>query len=208
MSVSLCSFLLVPCSLRIQPHEIHTPFCQLTSCHMHEKSNFFSLCAFCLPNSILPGDLHLPAHTHTHVNTHSSTMASNVLMAKTDTQTILTISCFAPKVSGESTRLTLSINTSYLCSWACTLTNQTPQLDVSLVWTISQGYERHQPPPSGVQSLRIVSRNGTLVLSTPFNGITNGATMTGTSCAYLKVRVDDMSQRKYLSNVTLSSSSS
>lgn len=186
----------------------HLFFCQLTSCHMREKSIFFSQCSFCLPNSILPGALHLPTHTLTHANTHSSTMASNILLAKTDTQTILTISCFAPKALGESTLLTLSINPSYFCSWTCTLTNRTPQLDVSLVWTIILGCERNQPPPSGVKSLRIVSRNGTLVLSTPLNGITNGVTMRGTNCAYIKTSVDNMSRRKYPSNVTLSSSSS
>lgn len=185
--------------------------CQLTSRHTHVTSIFFlvllSSSQFHPPSC--PSSSHTLSFTRSLTHTLSSTMASNILISKADALTILTVSCFAPKAPGEFTQLSLSINPSYGCSWTCTLTNRAPQLNVSLVWTIPQRHERNFLPPSGVQSLRIVSRNGTMVLSAPVNGITNGATMTGTSCVYVKIRVDDMnSQRKYPSNVTLSSSSS
>ncbi|KAG0035348.1 hypothetical protein BGZ82_005306 [Podila clonocystis] len=59
----------------------------------------------------------------------------------------------------------------------CSLTNRSPQLEISLVWDFTGRHEL-EAQPQGVKSLRIVSREGTIVHSIPVNGVVRKTAMT------------------------------
>ncbi|KAG0035349.1 hypothetical protein BGZ82_005307 [Podila clonocystis] len=51
-------------------------------------------------------------------------------------------------------------------------------LEISLDWSIADGYELFNPPPAGVQALRVVSRNGQHLFFGSINGVKNGSPLT------------------------------
>ncbi|KAF9292902.1 hypothetical protein BGZ74_000118 [Mortierella antarctica] len=69
-------------------------------------------------------------------------MTSNVLLTKSDTQTIFIVSCFAPKTVGDFVQMAASN-----CNWICTFRNQGQKLGISVLWSITRGYGYLLNPP-------------------------------------------------------------
>ncbi|KAG0355366.1 hypothetical protein BG005_005737 [Podila minutissima] len=112
-------------------------------------------------------------------------MATNTMVANT----ILTVNCAIPEVVGGKFEVTAYGNFNLNSTWMCTLTNQSPQLEISLV---PRGLENYLQA-LGVKSLRIVSREGTVVHSTPVNGVETQTVMTAkvrTALVQVKQRLD------------------
>ncbi|KAF9395898.1 hypothetical protein CPC16_006181 [Podila verticillata] len=94
----------------------------------------------------------------------------------------LTVTCETPAVS-RVLKVTGSDLTTY-STWECSLTNQSPQLGISLAWSangddyqyynVQRGVRSSQyyTAPHGVRSFRIVSRDGGIIYSMPINGAT------------------------------------
>ncbi|KAG0034403.1 hypothetical protein BGZ81_004884 [Podila clonocystis] len=81
-----------------------------------------------------------------------------------------TVSCATPSAVTGNITLSVTVNAAYCSTWTCTLANRTPQLEIKLVWTCSNGYQSNVQPLN-IQSLRVVSRDGTIVYSAPVNGV-------------------------------------
>lgn len=95
--------------------------------------------------------------------------------------TTLTVNCATPVAKGNITLKAANYNPSYTSFWTCTITNQTPQLEISLVWTCGSGYQPYLQPYN-IQSLRIISRDGEIVYSAPINGVVLSTPLTGMAC--------------------------
>ncbi|KAG0076736.1 hypothetical protein BGZ93_000570 [Podila epicladia] len=101
--------------------------------------------------------------------------------------TTLTVNCATP-VAKRTITLNAHSNPSYGSVWACTLTNRTPQLEISLVWTCSNGHQATMQP-YGIKSLRIISRDGDIVYSAPVNGVVFSTPLTASvSMASVQVK--------------------
>ncbi|KAI9236348.1 MAG: hypothetical protein BYD32DRAFT_462624 [Podila humilis] len=100
-------------------------------------------------------------------------MASNTLAVTCPSQTLVTISCLAPR-TGQQTIVQASLSSKYNLVWRCIVTNQEPQLDITLVWSVNRAFEFDFPPPRGIRSLQVISQNGVLVGSAPVKGLVNG----------------------------------
>ncbi|KAG0035350.1 hypothetical protein BGZ82_005308 [Podila clonocystis] len=82
----------------------------------------------------------------------------------------LTVSCATPSAVTGNITLSATVIAAVSSIWTCTLANRTPQLEITLVWTCACGWET-QVQPFNIQSLRVVSRDGTIVYSAPVNGV-------------------------------------
>lgn len=107
-------------------------------------------------------------------------MASNKLAVTCPSQTLVTISCLAPR-TGQQTIVQVTLSSKYNLVWRCIVTNQEPQLDITLVWSVNKAFEFDFPPPRGIRSLQVISQNGVLVGSVPVKGLVNGIPLTGIS---------------------------
>ncbi|KAG0355368.1 hypothetical protein BG005_005739 [Podila minutissima] len=102
--------------------------------------------------------------------------------------TTLTVNCATPVAKGNITLKAANYNPSYTSFWTCTITNQTPQLEISLVWTCGSGYQPYLQPYN-IQSLRIISRDGEIVYSAPINGVVLSTPLTASvSMASVQVK--------------------
>ncbi|KAG0319787.1 hypothetical protein BG000_003783 [Podila horticola] len=100
----------------------------------------------------------------------NNTLPVNTLHVLTnDTQTIVSVRCLILKAA-DSKASVGSPSRHGLYKWYCTLTNHSPELEISLLYT---GLERFLD----VRSFRIVSRNGTLVHTAPLRGFGEGDTL-------------------------------
>lgn len=117
-------------------------------------------------------------------------MALNTLAVTPDTQIVLTVRCEAPE-DNKNIRLRADINDSYYCEWICTLTNQSPMLEISLLWSTGEGCEPYNPPPIGVRALRIVSRHGQHLFFARIDGVKDGVPLTGMRNLFLCNSLND-----------------
>lgn len=123
------------------------------------------------PRSPLTDTLHsLILSTHSH--SRFPTMTDTVLASTT-----LTVNCESPAANGKIT-LNAYSNPNYNSIWGCTFTNRTPQLEISIVWTCTNGHQGYLQLYN-IQSLRVVSRDGAIVYSTPVNGVVHSAPLIG-----------------------------
>lgn len=113
-----------------------------------------------------------------HTSTHFYTMTNNTLRANLYLESYIAINCLAPEAVGE--HIVLRDNTShyYGCSLTCTLKNQKPQLEFTLLLSSSPSLE-YVCRLHCILSLRVVSRDGTLVHTAPVNGVSKGAPLKG-----------------------------
>lgn len=98
--------------------------------------------------------VHLQTHYRNRFCFCCTMTPRNTLIITPDTQIVLTVKCEVPEAN-ETIRLRATIGT-YNCQWLCTLRNETPQLEISLEWSIDDGCQHLCPPPEGVRALRIL----------------------------------------------------
>ncbi|KFH72923.1 hypothetical protein MVEG_00148 [Podila verticillata NRRL 6337] len=76
----------------------------------------------------------------------------------------VTVNCATPHAIGDIFSAKVFVKPFCNSFWACTLTNRAPQLEIMLVWNCAIGY---YVQPLGLQSFRVVKRDGTIVSSVP-----------------------------------------
>ena len=130
-----------------------------------------------------------------HTSTHSHTVTSNILVTTLNMQPIITVSCVAPK-AGESIIVRETMYEYYDCYWICTLTNQPPQLRLSLMSVTNTSIYNILIRPKNIRSLRIVSRDGTLVHNAWFDGIPKKVSQKSRLVCCFKSRTEDQDRQK------------
>lgn len=111
-------------------------------------------------------------------------MTNNTLLTKLEIETNIAVSCRAPKPVGNHTLLKNSCHY-YGCYVLCTLKNQQPQLELSLLFSRQPAYDDKVYRLGNILSLRIVSRDGKTVHNSSLNGVAEGVPLKGRRARYV-----------------------
>lgn len=101
-----------------------------------------------------------------------STMNNTLYVLTIDTQTIVSVRCLILRAADSDAFVDSSSRRGLCFKWYCSLTNHSPDLEISLLYTGLESFP-------DVRSFRIVSRNGTLVHTAPLHGFGQGDTLSG-----------------------------
>lgn len=113
----------------------------------------------------------LPTMTDTLVSKNTM-FAKNTLVANNT----VAVNCAIPHAFGGVFSSKIFVKPFCNSFWACTLTNRAPQLEIKLVWTCAVDF---YVQPLGLQSFRVVTRDGTIVSSVPVPAVDHLTTLNG-----------------------------
>ncbi|KAG0329135.1 hypothetical protein BG000_000193 [Podila horticola] len=97
-------------------------------------------------------------------------MNNTLYVITIDTQTIVSVRCLILRAADSNAFVDSSSRRGLCFKWYCSLTNHSPELKISLLYTGLESFP-------DVRSFRIVSRNGTLVHTAPLHGFGQGDTL-------------------------------